>query len=124
MFVRTRHPIFILASVAVFVGLSFTGPALAFEDQPAAGLSGWRAVSQVELEATRGKHLDELFDFDAEITGTNIITVSGNGTNTISSDAFTNFSGLSNVILNNGNGNIIQAGIAVTVNVYPGPAPD
>lgn len=111
-----------LASAVVIAGLWF-GPALAFEDKPLNGLPGWQAVSHAELEATRGKHLDELFDFDAEITGNGIITVSGNGTNTISSDAFTNFSGLSNVILNNGNGNIIQAGIAVTVNVYPGPAP-
>ncbi len=107
----------------MIAGLSCTGPAAAFEDQTADGLSGWQAVAPAELEATRGKNLDEFFDFEAMITGNGIITVSGDGTNTIDSSAFSSFSGLSNVIQNNGNGAIIQAGIAVEVNVYPGPAP-
>lgn len=110
-----------LASGVVIAGLWF-GPALAFEDQAADGWPGWRAVSQVELDATRAKGVDEFFDFDATLTG-NTINVSGDETNTIDSSAFSNFSGLANVIQNNGNGAIIQAGIAVTVNVYSGPAP-
>jgi hypothetical protein len=104
----------------VIAGLWF-GPALAFEDQAADGWPGWQAVSQVELDATRAK--GHIFDFDATLTG-NTITVSGDATNTIDDHAFTHFSGLANVIQNNGNGAIIQAGIAVTVNVYSGPAPD
>lgn len=118
---RTRSTF--LASAVAIAGLWF-GPALAFEDQRADGLPGWQAVSEAELEATRARGLDEIFDFEAEITENGDITVSGTANNTISSDAFTDFSGLSNVILNNGNGAIIQAGIAVTVNVHPGPAPE
>ena len=124
MVVQTRRPILVLASIAMIAGLSFTGPAIAFEDQPSThGLPEWQAVSPAELATARAKGLDEIFDFEAMITGNGTITVSGSGTNTISGGAFAGSSGLSNVILNNGNGAIIQAGIAVEVNVYPGPAP-
>ncbi len=105
-----------LASGVVIAGLCF-GPALAFEDQAADGWPGWQAVSQVELDATRAK--GHIFDFEATISGNGIITVSGDATNTIDNHAFAHFSGLANVIQNNGNGAIIQAGIAVTVNVFP-----
>ncbi len=125
MVVQTRRPILVLASIAMIAGLSFTGPAAAFEDQPSThGLPGWQAVSPAELATARAKGLDEFFEFEAEIEDNGMITVSGDGTNTIFSGAFTGSSGLSNVILNNGNGAIIQAGIAVEVNVHPGPAPD
>ncbi len=122
MIAKTRFSL--LACGLLLAGLSFTGPAAAFEDQPSThGLPGWQAVSPAELATARAKGLDEVFDFEAEITDNGIITVSGDGTNTIDSSAFSSFSGLSNVIQNNGNGAIIQAGIAVEVNVYPGPAP-
>ncbi len=109
----------------MIAGLSFTGPAIAFEDQASThGLPGWQAVSPAELATARAKGLDEFFEFEAEIEDNGTITVSGDGTNTIFGGAFTGSSGLSNVIQNNGNGAIIQAGIAVTVNVFSGPAPD
>lgn len=118
-----------IAAIAATVGLWF-GPAVAFEDQPADGLSGWQAVSPAELAATRARGGDDDDHDDksagsagAIISGNGAIIVKGNGINMIDNGAFAGSTGLSNVILNNGNGAIIQAGIAVTVNVFPGPPP-
>ncbi len=137
MVVRTRHPSFILASVAVFVGLSFTGPVFAFEDQDSAqGLPDWQAVSSAELDASRAKGIDQEITMTDNDNSHGDITINGNGngtvniyrhggggggagTNTISSDSFAGMHGLSNVILNNGNGAAIQAGISVDLTFNP-----
>lgn len=131
-----------LAICTVTAGL-LSGPAFAFEDAaPASPAAGWQVATPGELAAARARGVDESTLIVMEATssgnsfedGTSIQIIgagnatididttgggAGGGSNLIDNSAFSGMNGLSNVVLNNGDGAIIQTGIAVNVTVTP-----
>lgn len=95
--------------VAAALGVA-AGPAAAFEEGPAA----WTAISPAELDAQRAMGAEA--DFDGTVTNSTVqIGDDVSMTNDISGNAFQGAAGMFNVIQNNGNNNVINAGLSVSI---------
>ena len=96
--------------------------------EPGASVTGGiltvTAVSDADLDVSRGEGVDVLTVNKAELDGTldgNTATNSVNGDNVISSGAFANTSGLSTAIQNSGNNVLIQNSTIVNVAIEKSP---